>query len=318
MTDHVRLGAGGEFDRIRGILERLGDRAAASGDDCAIVTIGKETLAISTDMVVEGTHFRAGWLSPNEIGWRAAAAACSDLAAVAAEPKGLLASVGVPAGWSGGVLADLMDGVAAVAESIGAQVWGGDLVVSARLVVDVTVIGTVEAAGRAAKRSGGRVGDRLWITGRLGGPLAALRAWEAGRAPDAAARERFAHPVPRIAEARWLRDRGASAMIDLSDGLVGDAGHLAAASGVRCAIEMKRVPVHPAAEAPIDALASGEEYELLVAMPKEFEEHGASEFGRQFDSKLTLIGELAEGEGVAVTENGNAVHVGEGFRQFDD
>jgi len=317
MTDHIRLGAGGEFDRIRGILERLGDRAGPSGDDCAIVTIGSETIAVSTDIVVEGTHFRAGWLSPNEIGWRAAAAACSDLAAVAAEPKGVLASIGAPAGWSSEVLADLMDGVAAVAESIGASVWGGDLVRSDRLVIDLTVIGRIgREAGRAVRRSGGQVGDRLWVTGQLGGPLAALRAWEEGREPDPSARERFAHPVPRIAEAEWLRDRGASAMIDLSDGLLGDAGHVAAASDVQCAIEIERVPVHPAAGASADALVSGEEYELLVAMPGDFGEDDRAEFQEQFHLPLTQIGQARAGQGAVVLRDGEPMDIGDGFQQF--
>ena len=313
MTAHVPLGAGGEFDRIRKILDRLGTRAAPTGDDCAIVTIGAETLAISTDMVTEGTHFRAGWLRPWEIGWRAAAAACSDLAAVAAEPQGLLASVGAPAGWSGEVLADLMDGVAAVAESIGAVVWGGDLVRSERLVIDLTVIGRV---ARAVRRSGGQVGDGLWVTGRLGGPLAALRALEEGRDPHPSARERFAHPVPRIAEAEWMRDRGATAMIDLSDGLLGDVGHLAAASGVRCVLELERVPAHPSVGAPSDALVSGEEYELLAAMSEDFGEEDAAEFQKRFDLPLTQIGEAREGQGAVVLWNGEPMDIGDGFQQF--
>jgi thiamine-monophosphate kinase len=314
MTAHIPLGPGGEFDRIRGILERLGDRAAPSGDDCAIVDIGAERIAISTDIVIEGTHFRAGWLSPEEIGWRAAAAACSDLAAVAAEPRGVLTSVGAPAGWSSKTLSDLLDGVGAVAESIGAKVWGGDLVRSDRLVIDMTVVGTV---GQAVRRSGGRVGDRIWVTGQLGAPLAALRAWEEGKEPEASARERFAHPIPRIVEAQWLRDRGAEAMIDLSDGLLGDAGHLAASSNVQCAIEIERVPVHAAAGASADALVSGEEYELLVAMPEEFDESQSREFAVLFDLSLVQIGEIREGEGVIVLEKGEPMQLDEGFRQFD-
>jgi thiamine-monophosphate kinase len=286
------------------------------------VNVGAEFLAISTDMFVEGTHFRAGWLKPAEIGWRATAAACSDLAAVAADPRGVLVSVGAPAGWSSTVLADLLDGVGAVADSIGAKVWGGDLVRSDRLVIDLVAIGTIDretgrTASRAVKRSGGRAGDRLWVTGELGGPLAAIRAWEDGKEPLPAARQRFVHPVPRIAEAQWLRDRGATAMIDLSDGLVGDAGHVAAASGVRCVIESERVPTHPAIASPRDALVSGEEYELLVALPSDFEGEGASEFLEHFSVPLTQIGELREGDGVVVTEAGSPVDVGTGFQQFD-
>jgi thiamine-monophosphate kinase len=107
-------------------------------------------------------------------------------------------------------------------------------------------------------------------------------------------------------------------MIDLSDGLVGDAGHVAAASGVRCVIESERVPTHPATGSPRDALVSGEEYELLVALPSSFAAENASEFLEHFDVPLTRIGELGEGEGVVVMEAGSSVDVTNGFRQFDD
>ncbi|MDL5503462.1 MAG: AIR synthase related protein, partial [Candidatus Methanoperedens sp.] len=92
-NSHTPLGPGAEFDRIRAALRTLGPRATGSGDDCAIVDLGSERLALSCDLSIEGTHFRAGWLSPQELGWRAAAAALSDLAAVAATPLGLLVSV---------------------------------------------------------------------------------------------------------------------------------------------------------------------------------------------------------------------------------
>ncbi|MBW2588382.1 MAG: hypothetical protein JRD92_15800 [Deltaproteobacteria bacterium] len=106
-------------------------------------------------------------------------------------------------------------------------------------------------------------------------------------------------------------------MIDLSDGLLGDAGHLAASSNVQCAIEIERVPVHPAAGASADALVSGEEYELLVAMPKEFDESQSREFAALFDLSLVQIGEIREGEGVIVLEKGEPMQLDEGFRQFD-
>jgi len=213
----------------------LGDAVVGAGDDCAIVELGAERLALSIDLSVEGVHFRLGWMSPAEVGWRAAAAALSDLAAVAASPSGILVSLGVPDGWPEEHVAEVMEGAAAAARATGAVVWGGDLIRNQRLIVDVAVVGKVE--GRPVLRRGARVGDELWVTGALGGPAAALKAWEARQEPDAMARERFARPTPRVAEARWLRDRGATALIDLSDGLVADATHLAAASLVRCTID---------------------------------------------------------------------------------
>jgi thiamine-monophosphate kinase len=105
-------------------------------------------------------------------------------------------------------------------------------------------------------------------------------------------------------------------MIDLSDGLLGDAGHLAAASGVRCALELERVPVHPTAGAPSDALVSGEEYELLVAMSEDFGERDATEFRKQFDLPLTRIGVARRGQGVVVLGDGEPMDIGDGFQQF--
>jgi thiamine-monophosphate kinase len=313
-ADHTALGEGPEFDRIRAIWTRLGRRAAVSGDDCALVPFGGTTLAVSTDMAVDGTHFQSEWLSWPELGWRLGAAALSDLAAVGAEPRGILTSVGAGPAAPATLVADLMDGMGRVAESVGATVWGGDLVRSTVLAIDVTVIGQVT---EPLLRRGARAGDGLWVTGRLGAPLAALRAWEAGSEPGAEARERFAHPVPRVGEAHWLRTHGARAAIDISDGLVADAGHLAAASGVACAIDVSDVPIHPAADDPLDGLLSGEEYELLVALPGEFDPGAANAFGSQFALDLTRVGSVVAGRGVTVTDRGEHVALPTGFLHFE-
>ena len=310
--DGVALGPGPEFDRIRAVWRALGGHGAALGDDAALVEVGGERLAISTDLAIEGQHFRLGWLDPVEIGWRAAAAALSDLAAVAAQPVGVLASVGVPGERSEAFLTELMDGVARAAACVGAKVWGGDLVRSEHVTIDVVVVGRAPAP---VSRAGARPGDGLWVTGRLGGVVTAVRAWSEGREPSAEARVRFAHPTPRIAEGAWLRDRGARAMIDLSDGLVGDAGHLAAASGVVCVIEADRVPIHAAADWE-SAIAGGEEYELLVALPGETADSLGREFEVEFGVPLTHIGRIEEGTGVRVVRNGQPVDVEGGFSHF--
>src|SRR3990170_2593616 len=104
---HTPLGPGAEFDRIRRALARLGSKAVGGGDDCAFVEVGAERLALSCDLTIEDTHFRAGWLAPVELGWRAAAAALSDLAAVAARPLGVVARVAGPPGWAPGRFARL-------------------------------------------------------------------------------------------------------------------------------------------------------------------------------------------------------------------
>jgi len=146
-----------------------------------------------------------------------------------------------------------MDGVASAAQSVGARVLGGDLVRSPRYLVDVCVLGI---ARRPVRRAGARPGQGLWVTGALGGAALGLAQLRDGRKPTAALFRRFAHPEPRISAGRWLADRGAAAMIDVSDGLAADAGHLAAASRVRLDIELERIPCWPGVP-PAAAAASG-------------------------------------------------------------
>jgi thiamine-monophosphate kinase len=156
----------------------------------------------------------------------------------------------------------------------------------------------------------------LWLTGRLGGPFAALAAWNAGSEPDASARERFVRPVPRLEEAKWLRDHGARALIDVSDGIVPDAGHLAAASGVGWTIEVDAVPLHPAAEVPEMALAGGEEYELLAALPPGLSDADAAAFESRFGIPLTRVGRADQAEGVRLVREGKRVWMPETYRHF--
>lgn len=307
------LGKGGEFDRIREIWRLLGDRGFGGGDDCAILDVGGEQLAISTDMMVEETHFKAGWLSPREIGWRAGAAALSDLAAVAANPLGVLVSLGVPDSLPRESVAQLVEGLGAVADSVGGVVRGGDLVRSRGIVVDVVVLGR---APTPVFRNGATAGDTLWVTGSLGGPAAAVEAWERGEEPGASARSRFASPEPRIKEAAWLRERGAKALIDLSDGLVADAGHIAAASGVACVVEAAKVPVHPLATVET-ALLGGEEFELLAVLPQDVDAALGTEFERTFGFGLTGIGHVEDGTGVRVLNAGVPMKLGSGFSHFE-
>jgi len=309
----VALGPGGEFDRIRAIWARLGNRAEGLGDDAALVTVGGERLALSCDLSLEDRHFRLAWLEPEEIGWRAGAAALSDLAAVAAEPVGVLATVGVPRERADAFLVRVMDGVAAAAAAVGAMVWGGDLVQSERVLVDVFVVGR---APRPVTRDGARVGDGVWVTGRFGAPHTAVTAWHAGLVPSAEARARYARPEPRIAEAAWLRDHGASAMIDVSDGVAGDAGHVAAASGVALRLDADAVPRHPAAPGWEAAVGGGEEYELLVTLPATFPDGHAAEFAGRFGIPLTRVGIVEPGAGVVLERARRPVDLPPGFSHF--
>jgi thiamine-monophosphate kinase len=306
----LSLGPGPEFDRLRAIFARLGAAGRGLGDDTALVPLGGTTLAVSTDLSLEGVHFRTAWLSFPEIGWRAAAAALSDLAAEGAKPVGVLVSLGMPGQGDPGV--EIMAGVAAAAKHAGTKVLGGDLVRSHRYIVDVCVLGTAE---RPVRRSGARPGDGVWVTGRLGGAGLALRKFRAGAQPPAALRKRFTRPEPRIAAGIWLARRGARAMIDISDGLAADAGQLAAASGLALEIELDLIPCWSGV-APRSAAASGEEYELLVALPGAFGERNARAFMRATGLTLTCIGRCARGAGVRLTEAGRAVPAPRGFDHF--
>ena len=260
------LGPGREFDLIRRLVAGAGALEpgieVGSGDDAAVLEGG---WVVSCDLSLEGVHFERAWLSPEAIGGRALRGAMSDLAAMAAEPVAVLVSLaGSARDHTDGTLAAVGLGVRSAAEECGASVIGGDLTRSTGpLVVDVTVIGRTS---NPILRSGAQPGDDLWVTGTLGAAATAVRLHARGLTPDESLRTRFERPEPRLAAARWLAATGfVHALIDLSDGLVGDAGHLAAASGVRLHVEAERVPQDPAAVDLVAAVAGGEDYELLFA-----------------------------------------------------
>lgn len=288
--------AGSEFDLIGHILAARTvvppGVAVDAGDDCAVVDAGP--LATSVDLSVEGVHFRRDWLSPAEIGHRAAVAALSDLAAVAADPVGVYLALCVGEAWGATEALELAEGVIGAAESLGAGLLGGDVSRGPVTVLDIVATGRCD---EPVLRSGARPGDALWVTGTLGGAAAAVAAWESGRTPEAAARRAFARPVPRVREAHALRAAGARALIDLSDGLAGDAAHVARASGVALVLDAAEIPVHPAATLE-DALHGGEDYELLVALPV----HGGNEEvprpPEAGGAPLTRVGVVRAGEGV--------------------
>jgi thiamine-monophosphate kinase len=310
---HTALGPGREFDAIRGLIARWGPAARGLGDDCAVLDVpAGERLCVSTDACVEGVHFHREWLTPREIGARATAAALSDLAAMAARPLGLVVAAVVPPAWRAD-FGELADGVAEAATAAGAPILGGDTSAGSELTLTVTVLGSAPAP---LARAGAQRGDRLYVTGTFGGPLAALRALVHGVPPAAADRARFASPAPRVREARWLAGAGARAAVDVSDGLAADLGHLAAASGVRVRLELDRVPCVPGI-APLDAARSGEEYELVVAAPTPLDGHA---FAAAFGIPLTEVGRvLGEGApGVEAWLGGARVDLPRGHDHFSE
>ncbi|MBV9773825.1 MAG: thiamine-phosphate kinase [Gemmatimonadetes bacterium] len=304
---HLGLAPGAEFDLIRRFVPRAPAAARADvrvgpGDDCAVVA--GNGIVLSTDMSVEGTHFRRDWLSLREIGYRAGAAALSDLAAVAARPIGVLVSLALPEGDAGDPAVELMSGVREAAESVGATVLGGDVTRSPALVIDVTVVGE---AAHPVLRSGAQRADEVWVTGSLGASAAAVDRLLRGERTPAAARERFARPTPRVREALWLRERGLPrAMVDLSDGLAGDAAHIATASGVAVLLSQELIPVHPVVhemtsspeEALRFAMAGGEDYELCFTAAVGSVEPHCLAFERDLGTRLTCVGRIGGGDGV--------------------
>jgi thiamine-monophosphate kinase len=303
------LAAGAEFDRIRAIAAALGPDAATLGDDCAVID-GGGSIVLSTDTSVEGVHFRRDWLSFEEIGWRSAAAALSDLAAAGAECVGLLAAITAPRTSDPDELVALMRGVGDAVHASGGRVLGGDLVAGPVWTAAITVVGR---AARPLSRRGARAGDTLWVTGRLGAARAALAVWMTGATPPDGLRHAFAHPAPRLPAGRWLAAHGATAMLDLSDGLAADAAHLAAASAVRIELDLATVPVapevsaRPGEAAAIVAARGGEDYELLAAMPAGFGADDAAAFAQAFDLPLTAIGRVTQGHGVSLLLDGAEV-----------
>ena len=310
----IPLGPGREFDAVRDFARRWGVAAQGLGSDCALMEVpAGQLLCVSTDTSVEGVHFRKHWLSAREIGYRSAAAALSDLAAAAAAPLGLLVALAVPDRWRG-QLGEIADGVGEAARLAGCAIVGGDTTAAPdALALTVTVLGSAAAP---LTRAGARPGDRIYVTGVLGGPRAALRALGDDHAPTPADRDRFARPVPRLVEARWLAARGARAAIDVSDGLAADLGHIAAASGVRIRVALERVPCVAGAD-PLDAMASGEEYELAVVMPRDVDQDA---FTRATGTPLTAIGAVLEagdeGPAVEAYQDGARVDLPRGYDHF--
>ena len=295
-----------EAELIREFVALWGDRAAGIGDDAAILDIPRgEKLVVSTDASVENVHFRRADISPTEIGYRAAAAALSDLAAMAARPLGLLVALVLPVNRRGDAIA-IAAGIGDAAAASSCPIIGGNLSSGGELSITTTVLGS---SARPLTRSAARAGDSLYVTGELGGAAAAVRAWSSGSAPDEKTRERFVRPVPRIREGIWLASHGATSAIDISDGLATDAGHLAEASGVAISMDADLVPRFAAASLE-DALGGGEDYELLVA-GKSLD---TAAFLKEFGIQLSQIGSVSEGTArVSFLDRGKPIAAPAGF-----
>jgi thiamine-monophosphate kinase len=300
----------GELEILRGIRQRmagLGSKAVplGIGDDCALLRPrAGEDLAVTTDLSLQGRHFRLEWQPAESVGHRTLARGLSDLAAMGARPLAAFLSLGLQkeltrgdargrASW----LDRFLDGFLALARAHNTPLAGGDLAESLVMAADIVLIGAVRR-GRALLRSGARAGDVIYVTGALGGAAAGLarlsrlaagaRGRGAVRIPKGLAPQLQAHlyPQPRLAQGQWLvRRRLASAGMDISDGLSTDLAHLCEESGVAAEIRAEALPVHAGAQLE-QALHGGEDYELLftarptVRMPPSIEGVAVTPIGR--------------------------------------
>lgn len=270
----------GEFGLIRRIQQQAGTAehlVKGIGDDCAVQAHADGTdLLTSTDLLIEGVHFRLGWLRMEELGRKAAAVNISDIAAMGGQPKSLFLGVASPAGLDVAELDQLAKGFIAEAGRYGAVLAGGDTCRSpGPLMISVTVQGEVES-GRAVCRAGACKGDLLYVSGTLGDSALALSELMAERQPERFLLARHNTPTARVSLGREIVQRqAATAMLDISDGLLADLGHILEECGLGADIELNKLPLSPAFQralgegsALIDlALAGGEDYELLLTSP---------------------------------------------------
>jgi len=306
----MRLKDLGEFGLI-GRIEKLFPPAASDvlrgiGDDCAVVSPGEECLLLTTDALVEGIHFRLSWTSPQALGRKSIAVNVSDIVAMGGVPSYALLSLGIPPSTSVPFLEEFLGGVREMADFCGVTLVGGDTTSSpSGLMISVTLV------GRAPKedllfRSGAGPGDQLLVSGPLGESRAGMELLKRGVGIDDPALQGLLdwhrNPTPAfplgclIGEARL-----ASAMIDISDGLSQDLGHMCTRSGVGAIVEESSLPVSAAArraaallgEDPIAwALGGGEDYRLLVAVPAPNVELLQKQILQKGCGPLLLIGEI--------------------------
>lgn len=277
----MRLSELGEF----GLLAELERRGLARGQDAEGAVLA-DGVVVTQDTLVDGVHFRRGWTSWRDLGYKAAAVNLSDLAALGALPEALLVSLAVPPETEVSEVVELYEGLA----EPGVAVAGGDTTRSATLALVVTAVGRSE---RIPGRSGAAPGDVLVVTGPLGAAAAGLHALREGLTGFPELVERHLRPPLRLDEGRRLA-RVAHAMIDLSDGIAGDAARMAERSGCRVILDPERIPRAPRIEevADLPFWTMGEDYELLAALARA----DAEALG------FAVVGYCQEGEGVEPTD----------------
>lgn len=296
----------GEFALIQAIGERLRSEISAQvivglGDDSAVTASDGLPLVSCVDVLVQGVHFRLDWSSAHDIGRKSVAANLADIFAMGGSPKSLLIGLAIPADTKVAWVLELADGIKAESDLVGAQVIGGDVVRSEQIVISVTALGSL-VAPKPITRSGAKVGDVLAVAGRLGYAHAGLMMLSRGfRSPRAIV---SAHRVPEPPYELAQHAHFATSMIDISDGLLSDVGHIAQSSGVAINIESQKLVVTEE----LQAMASAFNGDALEWVLQGGEDHAfAATFSdtTQVPAGWVVIGSVAAGEGVSV--NGESV-----------
>jgi thiamine-monophosphate kinase len=333
-----QLGERALIERLRGLVPGGPGVLVGLGDDTAVlaVTAGRALLA-TTDLLIEGVHFRRARAGPRDIGWKAIAVNLSDIAAMGGTPRYALVGLALTPATEAAAVEDLYRGMQEVAGPHGVAIVGGDTAASPHgWMLCVTVLG--EHAGAPRRRAAGEPGDLVCVTGALGASAAGLALLEGGRdaaraaglgaEAEGAALRAHLRPVPRVAEGGWLgAAEGVHAMMDLSDGLATDLGHVGRESGLGARVWVERLPIAPAARAVAAALgadarawaaAGGEDYELLLTCAPAAADALARGLRAATGTELTVVGELTSGPGpVAFLDAGGApVAVGTGYEHF--
>ncbi len=291
----------GEFTVIDAVTAGMSQPASTQlgpGDDAAIVAAPDGRVVASVDVLVDGVHFRTDWATGEQIGRRSALAAMSDVAAMGAVPTALLVGVSAPPGTATQLITDIGRGLNAAAAEAGAGVVGGDLTRSEVLTIAVTALGDLRGA-RPVLRSGARAGDVVAVAGRLGWAAAGLAVLSRGFRSPAAAVGAYRVPEPPLAAGPVAAAAGATSMIDVSDGLVADLGHLAAASGVAIDVDTALLPVNPRLVEVAGALGrdhlewtltGGDDHALAATFPTD----------ALLPPGFTAVGTVSAGSGVTV------------------
>lgn len=296
------------LEAIRRVLSGAGPEVRVGvGDDAAVLAPTAGELVITADALVENVHFLRGATGAHDLGHKAIVVNVSDISAMGASPRSAVCTLTLTPDVEASWVMELFGGMREACDEYALWLVGGDLSRGGEIAISITVTGEV-APGRAVLRSGARPGDRLVVTGELGGSAAGLRFTRLTRPTQEqrVAIRRHLRPTARVGEGGVLARHGATAMIDISDGLSIDLSRLLKASGVAARLELDRLPVGHLATID-DALGGGEDYELLAALPDpDAVDAAAAELKEAFGVPLSQIGIVVEGEGpVAVSSDGS-------------